>query len=156
MIPDTQAPEASPSNYSYLPDIVGHLSALIFVKATEIAMTHLKELELTTKEFVTLEFIANNPAISQRKIAAATGTKPQLLVKILDDLTGKGLLIRYRSTSDRRLQHVKLTNKGEQLRGRIRELAFAADKELLEQAGFDEQEKADLLRLMRKLADRES
>ena len=142
-------------NYSYLPEIIGHLSSLVFVRATDIAMAHLSELGLTTKEFVTLEFIGNNSEASQSEIAEATGTKPQLLVKILDDLTKRGLLKRERSETDRRRQHVRLTAKGEQLRGRIRELAFAADQALLDEAAITPKEKETLLRLMQKLANRE-
>ena len=142
-------------NYSYLPEIIGHLSSLVFVRATDIAMAHLSELGLTTKEFVTLEFIGNNSEASQSEIAEATGTKPQLLVKILDDLTKRGLLKRERSETDRRRQHVRLTAKGEQLRDRIRELAFAADQALLDEAAITPKEKETLLRLMQKLANRE-
>ena len=142
-------------NYSYLPDIVGHLSALVFVRATEIAMAHLAKLDLSTKEYVTLEFIANNPEVSQKSIAAEIGTKPSHLVNILDGLTRRGLLVRERSTSDRRKQYVRLTAKGEGLRDQIREAAFAADQELLEEAGMTAEEKEQMLQLLRKLADRE-
>ncbi len=142
-------------DYSYLPGIVGHLSSLVFIRATDIAVEHLAELGLTTKEFVVLEIIAQNPTASQRAIAKAAGTKPPLLVKILDDLTKRGLITRERSTVDRRLQHVRLTADGETMRGRIRELAFAADAELLDEANFTPTEKETLLKLLQKLAKRE-
>ncbi len=142
-------------DYSYLPNIVGHLSSLVFIRATDIAIEHLAEIGLTTKEFVTLEIIAKNPAVSQRSIAEAVGTKPPLLVKILDDLTKRGLIVRERSTIDRRLQHVRLTAEGELLREQIQELAFAADAELIEEAGLTLSEKETLLKLMQKLAKRE-
>ncbi|MEM7346693.1 MAG: MarR family transcriptional regulator [Chloroflexota bacterium] len=145
---------AQQSNYSYLPDLVGHLSSLLFVRATDIALKHLAELNLTTKEFVTLEFVANNPQASQTIIARETGTKPTLLVKILDDLTQRGLLIREQLPHNRRRHQVRLTDAGEQLRDRIRELAFAADEELLEAASFSAEEKQALLELLRKLTDR--
>lgn len=141
-------------NYSYLSDIVGHLSALVFVRATEIALEHLAELNLNTKEYVTLEFIANNPNALQKEIAYETGTKPTLLVKILDDLTKRGLLVRERSVEDRRCQQVRLTPDGEALRDRIRELAMAADEELLQSANLSAEEKQTLLRLLRKLTHR--
>ncbi|MEM7801861.1 MAG: MarR family transcriptional regulator [Chloroflexota bacterium] len=141
-------------NYSYLSEITGHLIALSFVTATDIAMRHLADLELTTKEFVTLEFIANNPTASQKEIAREIGTKPSLLVKILDDLTRRGLLIRERSQVDRRTQHVRLTKAGELMREAIRVRAIAADEELLDSAGLSDLERAALLSLLQKLTNR--
>lgn len=143
-----------PLNYSYLRDIVGHLTALVFVRATDIANQQLSELNLTTKEFVTLEFIANNPHASQKQIAEETGTKPTLLIKILDDLTTRGLLQRVDAPEDRRRKNVRLTAAGQALRARIRELALLADEELLAEANISADEKALLVTLLRKLASR--
>ena len=126
------------------------------MRATQIAIEHLAEVGLTTKEFVTLEFIANNPGVSQKDIAYEIGTTPSLMDKILDDLTERGLLIRQRSTRDRRRHHVQLTETGDGLRERIRELAFAADDVLMQEAGFSAGEKQVLLSLLRKLTNRET
>ncbi len=146
--------DANPSfDYSYLRDVVGHLTSLVFVQATDIAVAHLAELELTTKEFVTLEFIANNPHASQKQIANETGIKTTLFIKVLDDLTRRGLLKRVAAAGDRRRKNVRLTEAGEALRERIRELAFAADDELLRGAELSAEEKATLISLLRKVAE---
>ena len=138
-------------NYSFLRDIVGHLAVLVFVEATEIGLKHVSELGLSPKECTILEFIANNRDASQKEIGYETGTKQSLLVKILDKLTARGLLRRERSTVDRRRQHVRLTDAGEALRTQIHERFVAANRELLEGAGFSAEEEQMLVSLMQKL-----
>ena len=138
-------------DYSFLRDVIGHLAVLVFVKASDLGVKHLAELDLTPKEATTLEFIANNPTASQKEIAQQTGTKQSLLVKILDKLTQRGLLLRERSTVDRRRQYVRLTPKGEALRGRIHELIDAANRELLDDVGISAEEEQTLITLMQKL-----
>lgn len=138
-------------DYSYLRDIVGHLSVLVFVKATEIGVNHLAEIGLTPKHGTILEFVANNPDASQKEIAQETGTKQSLLVNLLDNLTERGLLTRERSTEDRRRQNVRLTAEGEALRERIHQLIVAANDELLDSAELTPEEEQTLIELLRKL-----
>lgn len=123
----------------------------MFVKATDIGIIHLAKIGLTTKESTILEFIANNPAASQKEIARETGTKQSLLVNILDSLTERELLVRERSKSDRRRQHVRLTKSGEALRERIDELQHISNDELIAEAGLEAEEVETLITLMRKV-----
>ncbi len=143
--------KTSDYDYSYFRDVIGHLAVLVFVKATDLGLAHLAELDLTPKEAITLEFVANNPQASQKEIGRETGTKQSLLVKILDRLTARGLLQRERSTVDRRRQHVRLTSDGEALRGQIRELIDAANRELLDEVEISAEEEKTLVTLMQKL-----
>ena len=55
-------------DYSYLPDLVGHLVGLIHLHATQLCGEAMSPLGLTPKQFVTLEFISKNPEISQKDI----------------------------------------------------------------------------------------
>lgn len=138
-------------NYSYLRTILGHLAALMFVKATDIGMVHLATIDLTTKESTILEFIGNNPEASQKEIAQQTGTKQSLLVTILDSLTARELLVRVRSATDRRRQHVRLTKAGDALRGDIKRLQQRSNDELIEAAGLTPDEVETLVQLLRKV-----
>ena len=122
----------------------------MFVKATDIGLPFLAEIELTPKESTILEFIANNPAASQKEIARETGTKQSLLVNILDSLTKRGLLLRERSKVDRRRQHVRLTEQGEGLREQIRALQHAANEALVAEAGLSAEELETLVTLLQK------
>ncbi|MEM7334100.1 MAG: MarR family winged helix-turn-helix transcriptional regulator [Chloroflexota bacterium] len=138
-------------NYSYLRNILGHLAALMFVRATDIGMVLLAEIGLTTKESTILEFIGSNPETSQKEIARETGTKQSLLVNILDNLTAKGLLLRERSDVDRRRHCVKLTEAGEGLRQQIKALQTAANNQLIEEAGLTVDEVETLTTLLQKV-----
>ncbi|MFK7802460.1 MAG: MarR family winged helix-turn-helix transcriptional regulator [Anaerolineae bacterium] len=141
-------------NFSYLPNIVGHLSGLLHVKATQIAIDTMEPLELTPKEFISLEFMSNNPNLSQKEIAEYIGTTGPMMVHVLDALSKRGLVERVRSETDRRKQHIKLTEKGLGLLADIKTNALEADRILLEQAQFSAEEKATLLKLLRKITDR--
>ena len=89
-------------DYSYLPDLVGHLLGLAHLRVTQLCTEVMEPLQLTPKQFVALEFIANNPCNSQKKIAEHIGTAPAVMVGILDTLGQRGLVRRVRSRNDRR------------------------------------------------------
>ena len=126
-------------------------------RAKDLATAHFAEIGFaSTKEGTVLEFVANNPTASQKEIADETGTNPSILVSVLDDLTARGLLVRERSTVDRRRYHVRLTEAGEGLRERIRKCHFAGNEEMLAEAGFSSEEAQTLVTLLDKLVTRPS
>ena len=132
-------------------DVVGYLAYFVFAKTTKLAMAHFSTIELTTKEGMIIEFVAKNAGASQAEIARQAGIKPPLLVKILDDLTQKGLLIRVPSPTDRRRHHLRLTDEGEQLRAQIRAFHLAGNDGVFDSAEFSAEERQQLLTLLQKL-----
>ncbi|MEM7110944.1 MAG: MarR family transcriptional regulator [Chloroflexota bacterium] len=140
-------------NYSYMRDIIGYLSFLVFARTTKLATAHFAKIGLTTKEGMIIEFVANNPTASQADIAREAGMKAPLLVKILDDLTQKGLLLREPSPTDRRRHQLRLTEAGEAMREQIRASHLAGNTELFAGAGLSEEEIETLFKAMHKLAD---
>jgi DNA-binding MarR family transcriptional regulator len=150
----SQPPDALQVNYSYLPDLVGHLVGLAHMHATQLCTEQMAPLNLTPKQFVTLEFVANNPEISQKDIAYHVGTTPPVMVTILDDLSERGLLERVRSTQDRRMQFVQITNEGRALLDDIRSRAFAVEHQIDEETGLTPEERTTLLELLRKITNR--
>ena len=134
-------------------DVVGYLSFLVFAKTTKLATAHFSKISLTTKEGMIIEFVAKNPTASQADIAREAGMKAPLLVKILDDLTQKGLLVREPSPTDRRRHRLRLTDEGEALREQIRASHLAGNTELFAEAGLSNEEIETLLQVMHKLAD---
>ena len=146
-----QTKETAPFEYSYARNIVGYLSYLVFARTTKLAMAHFAAIGLTTKEGLVLEFVANNPQASQKDIAFAAGMKPSFLVKILDNLTARGLLRRVPDPNDRRRHHLRLTPAGAALRDEIRACHLAGNDELFAQANFSAADQEALLGLMQKL-----
>ena len=143
--------EAKQFNYSYMRNIVGYLAYFVFAKTTELATAHFDQIDLTTKEGMILELVANNPNASQAEIAKEAGIKPALLVKILDDLTDRELLIREKSPTDRRRHQLRLTASGENLRDEVQAAHMAGNDELFDAAGFSAEERDTLFKLLNKL-----
>jgi DNA-binding MarR family transcriptional regulator len=68
---------------------------------------------LPTGSLTVLALIAANPGSSQSALAKRAGLNKSALVGIVDQLEGKGLAARGRSTSDRRRNQVTVTPEGE-------------------------------------------
>ena len=141
-------------DYSYLTDLVGHLSGLAHLRATQLCTVELSEIGLTPKQFVALEFIANNPSIMQKEIAEHIGTTPTVMVNVLDVLAKRGLIERVRSTVDRRRHSVKLTELGQEILPRVRESADNVEHALFTESNMSEAEWQQLIHLMQKLTQR--
>jgi MarR family transcriptional regulator, organic hydroperoxide resistance regulator len=69
-------------------------------------------LELTQKQTATLWLIDANPGVAQVSVAAALGMDRATMMSITDRLEERGLVIRKRSTVDRRRQELYLTPAG--------------------------------------------
>ena len=75
-------------------------------------MVAISELELTQKQTATLWLINANPGVSQVSVAAALGMDRATMMSITDRLEERTLIIRKRSTVDRRRQELYLTPAG--------------------------------------------
>jgi len=77
-------------------------------------------LELTQKQTATLWLINANTGVSQVSVAAALGMDRATMMAITDRLEARGLLVRKRSTIDRRRQELYLTPAGEKALRRVK------------------------------------
>src|SRR5688572_22125041 len=76
-------------------------------------MAMVAELELTQKQTATLWLIQANPGVAQVSVAAALGMDRATMMSITDRLEERSLVIRKRSTVDRRRQELYLTPAGQ-------------------------------------------
>jgi len=143
-----------PIDYSYLPELVGHLLGLAHVAITQLCTEVMEPLQLTPKQFVAMEFISKNPCISQKSIADNIGTAPAVMVGILDYLSERELLKRVRSPRDRREYYVQLTQKGIDLLEEMRRMAFKVEDLYQEKTGLTDEERAIILPILRKITNR--
>ena len=143
-----------PIDYSYLPELVGHLLGLAHVAITQLCTEAMEPLQLTPKQFVAMEFISKNPCISQKNIAENIGTAPAVMVGILDYLSKRNLLERKRSPHDRREFYVQLTPEGIEMLDEIRRMAFEVEDLYQERTGMTAEERATILRVLRRITDR--
>jgi len=141
-------------DYSYLPELVGHLLGLAHLEITQLCTEVMQPLQLTPKQFVAMEFISKNPCISQKNIAENIGTAPAVMVGILDYLSGRGLLKRRRSPHDRREYYVQLTPKGMDMLAEIRKMALEVEDLYQKKTGLTDEERATILPILRKITNR--
>lgn len=146
--------QKSDINYSYLPELSGHLLGLAHLYSTRICNSCMAEVGLTTKQFVALEFIASNPHMSQREVAEQIGVTSQLMVNILDFLTKRGYVQRVRSTTDRRQHTIEITSAGKTLLPKIQKLAFDVESQFAAETGLTSEEMGTLIAILRKATKR--
>jgi DNA-binding MarR family transcriptional regulator len=153
-ITDQEKDDAQIIDYSYLPELAGHLLGLAHVRATQLCTEVMQPLDLTPKQVVTLEFVSKNPEIPQKDIAYHVGTSPPMMVNILDELDERKLVRRVRSKDDRRRQYVHVTAKGAALLEAIKKKAFEVEDIFAAEANLTGDEREILLKLLKKLANR--
>ena len=72
-------------------------------------------LRISPRQAGILRLIATTPACNQQDLARRLGILPSQMVFLIDELSEKNLVERQRSTQDRRVSFVRLTNKGKRL-----------------------------------------
>lgn len=111
-------------------------------------MASVADLELTQKQTATLWLINANRGVSQVSVAAALGMDRATMMAIIDRLEERGLVIRKRSTVDRRRQELYLTPAGI---SRLRKVkARIAEHEARVKALFKQGELTALLEALQK------
>jgi len=105
-------------------------------------------LNLTQKQTATLWLIQSNPGVAQVSVAAALGMDRATMMSITDRLEERSLLIRKRSTVDRRRQELYLTPGGQGLLRKVK--ARIAEHEDRVKALFKPAELEGLLAALKK------
>lgn len=77
---------------------------------------------ITQKQTATLWLVNANPGVSQASIAASLGVDRATMMGLVDRLEDRGLIIRKRSTSDRRRQELYLTPAGQSTLRKVKAL----------------------------------
>lgn len=88
----------------------------------------------TLRGFLLLE-AASGAARPQQVLAAQVGLDKTTMVAAVDDLVARGLVERRSDPADRRVRLVAVTERGERLRRRGREVVAATEAELLDELG---------------------
>lgn len=122
---------------------VGGLAALRFAE-------RLAPLRLTPAHAGLLRAVDAEPGRSQQALAGQLGLLPSRLVALVDELERDGLLERRRNPADRRHHALHTTPAGAERLAEVGRVARAHGDDLL--APLDEQERAELARLLGRLA----
>lgn len=101
-------------------------------------------------EFTILALVEANPDVTARQLARALAVTPPNIAIWLDRLEQRGLVLRTRSPSDARVQHIRLARAGAALVKRSTEQLLAAERATL--STLSEAERAMLVELLHKVA----
>lgn len=89
------------------------------IRANDIRSRQLaKETGLTTAQLIVLRAIARLGEVTTRTISADVSLSPATVTSIMDRLSERGYVERYRSETDRRIVYTRLTAKGRRTLGR--------------------------------------
>lgn len=92
--------------------------------------SRLGEIDVTPAIFSVLEVLQQNDGITQSRLAAAVNLDGSSVVPLLDKLAKRGLVERRTSTTDRRHNHLYLTDPGRELLVEARRRAALHEKEV--------------------------
>jgi DNA-binding MarR family transcriptional regulator len=133
---------------------VAFLLAQLGAHAAAAFAERIRPLELTPPQAGVLRRLGQLPGQSQRGLADALGMHPPRLVALIDELEDRGLVTRARDPDDRRNYAISLTDEG---RLSLAKLArVAREHELAVTAALDADERAQLLVLLRRLAEEQN
>lgn len=96
-----------------------------------------------------LQAIDNNPGLSQSALAVAMDVNRSSIVKVVDRLEGKGLIVRDASPTDRRRYRLHMTATGARALRRIQDAVIRQDRVF--SARLDDTERATLIALLTRL-----
>ena len=144
--PDDQG-QASQGGVAFLLAQLGAHAAAAFAE-------RIRPLELTPPQAGVLRRLGQFPGQSQRGLADALGMHAPRLVALIDELEDRGLVARDRDPDDRRNYAITLTDEGSRA---LAELAgVAREHELAITAALDNDERGQLLALLRRLAEEQN
>ncbi|WP_157981615.1 MarR family winged helix-turn-helix transcriptional regulator [Protaetiibacter intestinalis] len=120
-------------------------------RAAEALDEALRPLGLTGRHFGVMMLLDREQVSTQRDLIRATGSDKAGMTRTIADLQKLGHVRRERSTEDRRLEYLSLTDSGRSAFATARALTGAAAARLFD--GFSDEELDTLARLLRRFAD---
>ena len=131
----------------YPSTLIKKASRLLIKKANEL----LKPYGLTDAYSYFLMTLYQQDGLTQTEMHKQIGIEQPTAVRTLDRMERDGLIIRTRSTADRRAIEIRLTEKGRDCQTIIEQCAYELNQYALN--GFKEEEKSAMKHLLKKIND---
>lgn len=139
-----------PDNYRF-DDSLGYLIGKLKGFMVHALDAGLADLGITAAQAIILIRVGGEPESTAASLCRRSGYDTGSMTRMIDRLEDKGLIVRERSTEDRRAINLRLTESGDKLRAQITRRACEMIEPRLE--GFS-QEEYDLLKsLLRRILD---
>jgi DNA-binding MarR family transcriptional regulator len=91
--------------------------------------------DLTGRQFLVLTFVGGEAELSQLELSRRLNLDPTIIVGLLDELEGRGLVTRVRDPADRRRHLLELTSGGRRVQQRAAKAVAIAEREFLAPIG---------------------
>lgn len=131
--------------------VLGYQLAQATIATTVVFMKEVGEpFELRPVEYTILSLINENPDGSAAQLAQALAVTAPNITMWIDKLEGRGLVQRQRNETDKRAQHLRLTDKGAKLVAKATEQVLRGEGEAF--ANLSEGERTILIELLHKVA----
>ena len=140
-------------DHSVMMRILGYNLALASIPTTKLFNQHIgKVFKLRQVEFTIVSLLASNADVTTKQLSQALGVPAPNLTVVLDRLESRGLLVRTRSETDRRVQYISLSRTGAAMAKKACTCAEQMEKQV--QAHLTPAESATLFELLKTLAVR--
>lgn len=131
-------------------------SILLLIKNVHFAILrtvdkNIAPLDLTAMQWAPIMAIAKGYAKTAADLANMANIDTGAVTRMMDRLESKGLLLRTRSTDDRRVVNLELTKEGQRLASQIPEVLFKSMD--LHLSGFNSEERATLKSLLKRMLE---
>ncbi|KTB54996.1 MarR family winged helix-turn-helix transcriptional regulator [Pseudomonas syringae] len=144
-----QIEEAPSPTDSALDDLIGYAMRRAQLKLFQNLIGRLSAHDLRPAQFSALAIIEQNPGLMQADLAKALAIEPPQVVPLLNKLENRALAVRVRCKPDKRSYGIFLSKSGETLLRELKQIAI--DSDLDSTSALNDQERQDLLRLLKKV-----
>lgn len=134
---------------SALNDLIGYAMRRAQLKLFQNLISRLSDHDLRPAQFSALAIINQNPGLMQADLARALTIEPPQVVPLLNKLESRALAVRVRCKPDKRSYGIFLSKTGETLLKELNQIAAQSDLDAT--AALDNQEREELLRLLKKI-----
>ena len=141
--------ETQASLDSALDDLIGYAMRRAQLKLFQNLIERLSTHDLRPAQFSALAIIDQTPGLMQADLAKALAIEPPQVVPLLNKLESRALAVRVRCKPDKRSYGIFLSKAGETLLKELKQIA--AESDLDSTSALDSQERAELLRLLKKV-----
>ena len=138
-----------PVRFGPLADYIGYALRRAQMSSVAGFLDAMQEVDLRPTQFAVLILIQENPGVRQIEVCAALGLQKANFVPLLNELQRRGLAVRKEGAPDRRSSALHLTEHGEAVLRRARELHTQWEEQLVARLGTNGRER--LLELLKKL-----
>ena len=139
------ADDPSEVDQSELLDLLGYNVRRAYLVIQSSFDAQIEKFELRQADFAVLSTLRHNPGINQKTLAETLAIAPPNMATLLDRLESSGLLMRQRSTSDKRIQLVTLTPQGARLHTQALKAVKKADEAAVHKLSGNEREQLKAL-----------